>query len=76
MNEETEDGRFVVLVNDEGQYSLFLEERPVPDGWRTVGVAGSRETCLEYVRTKWTDMRPLSLRRAMEADASHTGAGT
>jgi MbtH protein len=29
------EGRFLVLVNDEAQYSLWPAARAVPDGWRT-----------------------------------------
>jgi MbtH protein len=57
---------FVVVVNDEEQYSLWPEYKVVPAGWRQVGEAGSKEVCLEYIKTFWTDMRPLSLRRKME----------
>ncbi|MFC7220904.1 MbtH family protein [Streptomyces polyrhachis] len=56
-----------VLVNDEEQYSLWPAYLAVPSGWRDTGVAGTKEGCLEYVREVWTDMRPLSLRRHMEA---------
>lgn len=56
---------FQVLINEEEQYSLWPESVDVPDGWRTVGVSGTREVCLEYVDKTWTDMRPASLRREM-----------
>ena len=36
-----------------------------PAGWSDVGRVGSREECLAYIEEVWTDMRPLSLRRAM-----------
>ncbi len=38
-------------------------------GWVDVGVVGSKDECLAYIRESWTDMRPLSLRRKM-ADAA------
>jgi MbtH protein len=56
------EGRGRVLVNDEGQYSLWPENKPVPTGWRSC-IVGSRLECLAYVEQLWTDMRPLSLRR-------------
>jgi MbtH protein len=28
---------------------------------------GSKEECLAYIEKVWTDMRPLSLRQAMQA---------
>jgi MbtH protein len=66
-SDESEDTRpYTVLVNDEEQYSLWLAELEVPPGWRAAGKTGSKQECLDYVRTVWTDMRPLSLRKAME----------
>lgn len=58
---------FVVVVNHEEQYSIWPEYKEVPAGWTRIGDAASKEACLEHVNTVWTDMRPLSLRRAMEA---------
>ncbi|RCG15700.1 MbtH family protein [Streptomyces diacarni] len=63
-----------VLVNDEEQYSLWPEYLSVPNGWRDTGVAGSKETCLTYVKEVWTDMRPLSLRKQMEESAGRAAA--
>ncbi len=39
-----------------------------PAGWRVVFGEESRAACVEYVEQNWTDMRPKSLRDAMEAD--------
>jgi MbtH protein len=55
------DGRFVVLVNDENQHSLWPVQIQVPDGWRVVFGEDSRTACLDYVETSWTDLRPASL---------------
>lgn len=65
---DDEEGRFLVLVNDEGQHSLWPAFAEVPAGWRTVFGEDTRAACLEYVETNWTDMRPVSLVRAMAAD--------
>lgn len=59
---------FKVLVNGEGQHSLWPSAQPVPDGWRQIGPVGNKETCLAYVEENWTDMRPKSLRDQMIAD--------
>ena len=67
---DDEDGRFFVLVNDEDQHSLWPTFSEVPQGWRVVFGEDTRAACLEYVEKNWTDMRPRSLREAMEADAS------
>ena len=65
--DEAEDTRrYTVLVNDEEQYSIWLADKAIPAGWRSVGKTGSKQECLDHIRTVWTDMRPLSLRKAME----------
>lgn len=61
----SEDTRYQVVVNEEEQYSIWPERRDLPLGWRGVGVVGSKAECLAHIETVWTDMRPLSLRRAM-----------
>lgn len=67
---DDEDGRFFVLVNDEDQHSLWPTFSEVPQGWRVVFGEDTRAAALEYVEKNWTDMRPRSLREAMEADAA------
>nr|CEL13320.1 MbtH protein [Kibdelosporangium sp. MJ126-NF4]CTQ99011.1 MbtH protein [Kibdelosporangium sp. MJ126-NF4] len=59
------DGTFFVLVNDEGQHSLWPTFADVPDGWTVAFGEDSREACLDYVEHNWTDMRPRSLIEAM-----------
>ncbi|MFI2508936.1 MbtH family protein [Streptomyces sp. NPDC018972] len=55
------EGRFLVLVNDEGQHSLWPSFAAVPGGWTVVLEENSREACLEFVEAHWTDLRPRSL---------------
>ncbi|GAA4545309.1 MbtH family protein [Amycolatopsis samaneae] len=71
---DDQDGRYVVLVNDENQYSLWPSAIEVPAGWTVVLTESDRETALRYVNENWTDMRPKSLIDAMEAAASPTPA--
>ena len=52
---------FCVLVNTEGQYSLWSVFREPPQGWSVTGPRGTRQTCLDWIETQWVDMRPLSL---------------
>lgn len=66
---DDEDGRFYVLANDEDQHSLWPTFATVPDGWRIVFGEESRQECLKYVEENWTDIRPKSLREAMDADS-------
>jgi MbtH protein len=57
---------YQVVINHEEQYSLWPAQETPPQGWSPVGVSGSQEQCLEHIERVWTDMRPASLRRAME----------
>jgi MbtH protein len=65
--DDEDDRVYKVVVNDEEQYSIWFAEREPPAGWREVGVTGTKQRCLEHVKEVWVDMRPLSLRRAMES---------
>ncbi|MEV4428223.1 MbtH family protein [Streptomyces sp. R-07] len=61
------DARFKVLVNDEGQHSLWPSFAAVPEGWSVSLADTDRESCLAYVEEHWTDMRPKSLADRMAA---------
>jgi MbtH protein len=60
--------QFFVLVNDEGQHSLWPVFADVPDGWTVVYGQEGRQNCLAYMEESWTDMRPKSLVNEMAAD--------
>jgi MbtH protein len=62
---EESQGLYVVVVNEEEQYSIWLADRDIPLGWKEAGKRGSKAECLAYIREVWTDMRPLSLRKRM-----------
>jgi MbtH protein len=62
---EDDAATYLVLVNDEAQYSLWPSFIDVPRGWRVAQPATSRQASLEYVERHWTDMRPKSLVDAM-----------
>jgi MbtH protein len=62
---DNEDGEFRVLVNHEDQYSLWPAFREAPAGWTAVGPTGKRQECLDWIEAHWTDLRPKSLRAAM-----------
>ncbi|MEU5660493.1 MbtH family protein [Streptomyces sp. NPDC047737] len=61
------EGRFLVLVNDEGQHSLWPSFADVPGGWTTVLDENTREACLDYIEARWTDLRPRSLAGSRDA---------
>jgi MbtH protein len=62
---EDEAAIYTVLVNDEGQHSLWPVFADNPAGWTVAYGPDNRSACLDYVETNWTDMRPKSLVAAM-----------
>jgi MbtH protein len=65
---DDETAMFFVLVNDEGQHSLWPVFADVPAGWTVAYGEESRAKCLAYIEEFWVDMRPRSLAEAMAAD--------
>ncbi len=61
---------FKVVVNHEEQYSIWPKDRELPLGWNEEGTEGVKQVCLEQIEKIWTDMRPLSLREAMEQQSN------
>jgi MbtH protein len=59
--------RFHVLVNHEDQYSIWPTFLPIPGGWTVVLDDCDRRSALECVEKAWTDMRPASLARELDA---------
>ena len=57
---------YKVVLNDEEQYSIWPAGRENALGWKDAGKSGSKEECLEHIKTVWTDMRPRSLREHMK----------
>ncbi|GJD51508.1 Protein MbtH [Methylobacterium crusticola] len=53
---------FRVVVNAEGQHSIWFSHRALPAGWRETGFSGPKADCLAHIDAVWTDMRPASLR--------------
>ena len=54
------DAEYLVLVNEEGQYSLWPAHVEIPKGWTATGPRGKRQVCLEWVDANWIDLRPNS----------------
>jgi MbtH protein len=70
VDQRTEQTAYRVVMNDEEQYSIWPADREVPAGWRQEGTVGAKSECLARIEEVWTDMRPLSLRRRMDAQAA------
>lgn len=68
INNEDEDRTiYKVVVNHEEQYSIWPADRENPCGWTDAGMTGDKATCLEHIKQVWTDITPLSVRRALES---------
>lgn len=70
---EKEDGVYLALVNDEGQYSLWPAFADVPDGWAVAHGEDTRQACLDFIAETWTDMRPKSLVEEMNSYEARQG---
>jgi MbtH protein len=69
LDDLTVDGDiFIVLINDEEQYSIWPAGNAVPEGWSRIGPIGPKAECLAFVESNWIDMRPRSLRDAMDSE--------
>jgi len=71
---EDENGTYHVLVNDEGQHSLWPTFVEVPQGWTIIHKSDNRAACLEFINRNWTDMRPKSLIEKMKQTSSEQAA--
>ena len=70
MSFDNDDAIYQVVINHEEQYSIWPDFKEVPAGWTKVGVQGAKQVCLDYIDKVWTDMRQLSLRRALGEQAA------
>lgn len=66
INFEDDEAIFKVVINHDEMYSIWPADRENPLGWRDTGFSGNRLACMQHMKEIWTDMRPLSLRKAME----------
>lgn len=74
--DENEDNRdYDVVINHEGEYSLWLAGRALPEGWMAAGRTGKKAECLAYIAEVWKEVRPRSLRLRLEAQKSSPGKG-
>ena len=66
---ESDEIDYRVLINAEGQYSLWPAFREVPAGWSATGPTGRRQDCLDWIEARWTDMRPKSLIESLDSSS-------
>jgi len=53
--------QFTVVVNNEGQHSVWNVEKEIPSGWKSTGFTGLKNECLDNIQSEWKDIRPASL---------------
>ena len=70
MGFDSKETIFRVVVNHEEQYSIWPDYKDMPQGWRDAGFGGDKQACLAHIEQVWVDMRPLSLRQHMAAQAA------
>jgi MbtH protein len=63
MDRREDNTIYKVVVNHEGQYSLWLADRENAPGWNDAGKSGFKEDCLAYIEEVWIDGRPVNLRK-------------
>jgi len=73
MNKFEDNTIYKVVMNHEEQYSIWPANRENALGWNDAGFTGTKEQCLAYINEVWQDMRPLSLRKAMEEAEKNRG---
>jgi MbtH protein len=61
--DDPDEANYVVVLNAEGQYSIWAGGRSIPAGWRADGTEGTKAECLAHIADVWIDLRPLSVRR-------------
>jgi MbtH protein len=75
---EDPEGTYLVVVNDEKQYSLWPAFAQVPAGWRVVHQDGTYQGSLDFISETWTDMAPETVGGEIAGGRTmaRTGAGT
>lgn len=53
-----ESGTFNVVVNDQGQMSIWPSDRENALGWRDEGFKGTKPECLAHIDEVWLDLCP------------------
>lgn len=56
-----QDGRLAVVINDDGAWSIWPEDRKRPAGWKDAGFTGLKAACLAHIAAHWTNLKPAGL---------------
>ena len=55
----------MVVVTHEEQYAVWPQDKVEDSDWSVAVKSCGLDACHDYIEEVWTDMRPLSLRKAM-----------
>lgn len=58
---EDDNGKYHVLRNEIGEYSIWPSFIDIPKGWKIEMRYETRKNCLDFIETNWIDMRPKNL---------------
>jgi MbtH protein len=72
---EDQNGTYHVLINEEGQYSLWPSFIEIPAGWSVSLQSANRAMCVEFIDRNWTDLRPGSLIASMNGSQQSNPKG-
>lgn len=64
-NAENDTTIYKVVVSHDEQYSIWPAHKQPALGWSDVQKLGTKNECLAFIKSTWTDMRPKSLRDKM-----------
>src|ERR1035438_4169657 len=65
---------YLIVLNAEGQHSIWPAALPVPAGWRQKGPPMRMEACRAAITSEWPDIVPASVRSADLAGPERAGA--
>lgn len=66
LSDDEDSTLYVVVMNDEEQFSIWPKHKTLPLEWTASGKEGQKRECLAHIDEVWTDMRPLGLRIKMQ----------
>ena len=66
MSKSEDTHPYAVVLDDEGQYSIWPDDRELPPGWRREGTSGSESVCQAYLDQLKAETRAAALRHWMD----------
>ena len=75
MKEQDAFKTYSVIVKHEKKYSIWSTDRDLPNGWKSAGKHGEKTECLDYIRTVWTELLPLSVRKRRDEASKRSSVG-